>query len=54
MLASASVGAHDPSAYGGLFRSRDLGKTWLNADVGLFLNAALAVAVDPSDPNHLS
>ncbi len=53
MLASASVGAHDPSAYGGLFRSRDLGKTWLNADVGLFLNAALAVAVDPADPNHL-
>lgn len=45
--------AHDPSAYGGLFRSRDLGGTWLNADVGLFLNAALTVAVDPRDPNHL-
>jgi photosystem II stability/assembly factor-like uncharacterized protein len=53
LLASPSAGAHDPSAYGGLFRSRDLGKTWLNADVGLFLNAALAVAVDPADPNHL-
>ena len=25
MLASAGAGAHDPSAYGGLFRSRDLG-----------------------------
>jgi photosystem II stability/assembly factor-like uncharacterized protein len=53
MLASADVPAHDPSAYGGLFRSRDLGGTWLNADVGLFLSAALAVAVDPRNPNHL-
>jgi photosystem II stability/assembly factor-like uncharacterized protein len=45
--------AHDASAYGGLFRSRDLGTTWLNADIGLFLNGALTVAVDPRDPNHL-
>ncbi len=45
--------AHDASAYGGLFRSRNFGGTWLNADVGLFLNAALTVAVDPRDPNHL-
>jgi len=43
LLTGAGVGAHahDPSAYGGLFRSRNLGETWLNADVGLFLNAAL-------------
>jgi photosystem II stability/assembly factor-like uncharacterized protein len=53
MLAGPGANAHDPSAYGGLFRSRDLGGTWLNADVGLFLNSALAVAVDPRDPNHL-
>jgi photosystem II stability/assembly factor-like uncharacterized protein len=53
MLTSAGAGAHDPSAYGGLFRSRDLGGTWLNADIGLFLNAALTVAVDPRDPAHL-
>ena len=53
MLASTGAGAHDPSAYGGLFRSRDLGATWLNADAGLFLNAALTVAVDPRDPAHL-
>jgi photosystem II stability/assembly factor-like uncharacterized protein len=53
MLAGAGASAHDPSAYGGLFRSRDLGGTWLNADVGLFLNSALAVAVNPRDPNHL-
>ena len=45
--------AHDASTYGGLFRSRKLGGTWLYADVGLFLNAALTVAVDPRDPNHL-
>jgi photosystem II stability/assembly factor-like uncharacterized protein len=53
MLASTGAGAHDPSAYGGLFRSRDLGATWLNADAGLFLNAALTVAVDPRDSAHL-
>jgi len=53
-LSSASLAhAHDASAYGGLFRSRNFGGTWLNADVGLFLNAALTVAVDPLDPNHL-
>jgi photosystem II stability/assembly factor-like uncharacterized protein len=45
--------AHDASAYGGLFRSRSMGGAWLNADVGLYLNAALTVAVDPRDPNHL-
>jgi photosystem II stability/assembly factor-like uncharacterized protein len=53
-LSSAfSAHAHDASAYGGLFRSRNLGGTWLNADVGLFLGAALTVAVDPRDPDHL-
>ena len=45
--------AHDASAYGGLFRSRSMGGAWLNADVGLYLNAALTVAVDPHDANHL-
>jgi photosystem II stability/assembly factor-like uncharacterized protein len=49
----SSARAHDAGAYGGLFRSLNLGGTWLNADVGLFLNAALTVAVDPRDPNHL-
>jgi len=53
MLASTGAGAHDPSAYGGLFRSHDLGATWLNADAGLFLNAALTMAVDPRDSAHL-
>jgi photosystem II stability/assembly factor-like uncharacterized protein len=45
--------AHDASSYGGVFRSRDLGATWLNADVGLFLNAPLGLAVDPQDSLHL-
>jgi photosystem II stability/assembly factor-like uncharacterized protein len=45
--------AHDASAYGGVFRSRNLGDTWLNADVGVFLNAPLSVAIDPSDASHL-
>jgi photosystem II stability/assembly factor-like uncharacterized protein len=55
MIVSVGGGvyAHDPSAYGGLFRSRNLGGTWLNADVGLFVNAALTVALDPRDQNHL-
>lgn len=53
VLASGQAAAHDASAYGGVFRSRSMGGSWLNADVGLFLSAALAVAVDPRDPNHL-
>lgn len=53
LLCSTSAQAHDPSAFGGLFRSRNLGGTWLNADSGLFLNAVLTVAVAPKDPNHL-
>ena len=52
-LLSSSASAHDASSYGGVFRSRDLGATWLNADVGLFLNAALVIAVDPRDSSHL-
>src|SRR6516164_9144290 len=56
MFASLALGpafAHDPSTYGGLFRSRNFGATWLNADIGLFVNAALTVALDPRDQNHL-
>ena len=52
-LLTGSALAHDASSYGGVFRSRDLGATWLNADVGLFLNAALIIAVDPRDSSHL-
>jgi hypothetical protein len=53
MPAAGVVHAHDSSAYGGLFRSRDLGATWLNADVGLFLSGAVSVAVNPVEPNSL-
>ena len=52
-LAPNQAVAHDASSYGGVFRSRSMGGSWLNADVGLFLSAALVVAVDPRDPNHL-
>ena len=45
--------AHDPSAWGGAFRTRDLGQSWLPADAGLFIGGALDLAVDPADPNHL-
>lgn len=53
LLASWPATAHDPSAWGGLFRSRDLGETWFPADSGLFIGAALGVAVHPTDANHL-
>jgi len=45
--------AHDPSAWGGLFRSRDLGANWFPVDAGLFIGGALGVAVHPHDPAEL-
>jgi photosystem II stability/assembly factor-like uncharacterized protein len=45
--------AHDADAYGGLYRSRDAGATWLPADAGLFINASNAIAISPTDSNHL-
>jgi photosystem II stability/assembly factor-like uncharacterized protein len=53
LSAAAPCLAHDASAYGGLFRSRNFGASWLNADVGLFLSGAVSVAVNPVDPNRL-
>jgi photosystem II stability/assembly factor-like uncharacterized protein len=52
-LLAGNASPHDASSYGGVFRSRDFGAAWLNADVGLFLNAALVIAVDPRDSSHL-
>src|SRR5262245_40993453 len=52
-LMLGEAGAHDPSSYGGVFRSRNLGASWLSADVGLCLNAALIVAINPKDQAHL-
>jgi photosystem II stability/assembly factor-like uncharacterized protein len=45
--------AHDPSAWGGTFRSRDGGATWTPIDAGLFIGGAIMVAIDPADSNHL-
>jgi photosystem II stability/assembly factor-like uncharacterized protein len=53
LVATTAAQAHDPSAYGGLFRTRDFGASWLNADVGLFLGGALSLTIDPADSNHL-
>ena len=53
LAATGTAAAHDPSAYGGLFRTRDFGGVWLNADVGLFLGGAVSLAISPTDPNHL-
>jgi photosystem II stability/assembly factor-like uncharacterized protein len=53
LAGTGAAGAHDSSAYGGLFRSRDFGGIWLNADVGLFLGGAVALAINPADPNYI-
>jgi hypothetical protein len=53
LLAASPAHGHDPSAWGGLFRSRDAGATWTSANRGLFLSGALALAISPTDPNHL-
>ena len=45
--------AHDADSYGGLYRSRDAGATWLPADAGLYINASNAVAISAADSNHL-
>jgi len=52
-LAAQPALAHDPSAWGGTFRSRDRGATWMPIDAGLFVGGAVALAVDPADPSHV-
>jgi photosystem II stability/assembly factor-like uncharacterized protein len=52
-LAPRHAPAHDASGWGGLFRTRDAGVTWLHVNPGSFVSGALAVAVSPVDPNHL-
>ncbi|MFN0317995.1 MAG: WD40/YVTN/BNR-like repeat-containing protein [Burkholderiales bacterium] len=52
-MASTCAIAHDPSAWGGIFRSRDFGGSWLAADAGQFIGGALALSIDPKDANHL-
>ena len=57
LLIAASIAlpasAHDPSAWGGLFRSRDFGASWFPADAGLFIGGALGVAIHPQDHAQL-
>lgn len=53
VLSASPAGAHDPSAWGGLFRSRDHGVTWVSANRGQFVSGALALAISPVDVNHL-
>jgi hypothetical protein len=53
LLCALPAHAHDPSAWGGTYRSRDLGATWLSADAGLFVGGSLDLAVSPADPNVL-
>jgi len=52
-LIASLVHAHDPSAWGGSFRSRDSGMTWTPIDAGLFIGGAVTLAIDPTDPNHI-
>ena len=52
-LLSPLAAAHDPSAYGGVFRSRNFGKTWFPVDAGQFIGAATCLAVAPADSNHI-
>ena len=52
-MVAAPALAHDPSAWGGSFRSRDSGMTWTPIDAGLFIGGAVTLAVDPTNPNHI-
>src|SRR5262249_55458034 len=53
ILSVGSAHGHDPAAWGGLFRSRDDGATWMSANRGYYLSGAIALAVSPADPDHL-
>src|SRR5262249_42262153 len=53
LMSPTQASGHDPSAYGGLFRSRDGGITWFPANPGRIVSGAIALAVCPVEPNHL-
>jgi photosystem II stability/assembly factor-like uncharacterized protein len=53
LLLAPFAHAHDPSAWGGTYRTRDLGATWLSVDAGLFVGGSLDIAINPADPDQL-
>jgi photosystem II stability/assembly factor-like uncharacterized protein len=53
ILSAVPAQSHDPSAWGGLFRSRDQGAIWASANRGQYLSSAITLAISPTDPNHL-
>src|SRR5580765_4510899 len=53
LMSPTHASGHDPSAYGGLFRSRDGGVTWFPANPGRIVSGAIALAVSPVEPTHL-
>ena len=53
LFSAGAARGHDPGAFGGLFRSRDHGATWVSANQGAFLSGAIALAISPTDHNHL-
>ena len=53
LLSASPARSHDPSAWGGLFRSRDEGATWVSANRGVFVSGAIVLAISPTDANHL-
>jgi photosystem II stability/assembly factor-like uncharacterized protein len=53
LLLATPARSHDPSAWGGLFRSRDGGATWVSANRGQFVSGAIVLAISPTDANHL-
>jgi photosystem II stability/assembly factor-like uncharacterized protein len=53
LLWSTVAYAHDASGWGGLFRSTDHGTTWFLVSPGTYPTVAVAVAVSPTDGNHL-
>jgi photosystem II stability/assembly factor-like uncharacterized protein len=52
-LWASPVQSHDPSAWGGLFRSRDHGGTWVSANRGRAVAGVISLAISPTDANHL-
>ena len=52
-LSPCHAPAHDPSAWGGLFRSRDGGATWLAVDTGSFVSGAIGLAINPARSDQL-